>query len=131
MKKSIDKCRKRCYNGITTNPNSENSEDIMNRYYDFENERKSNCSYIGKIESENDNIADSFIALLCAIIGLFKSEGFRTVLRIGFTLICFIGFVGIIGGVEAGTMNVGLAIILAAFMVFIEILCFIPSKASK
>ena len=103
----------------------------MNRYYDFENERKSNCSYIGKIESENDNIADSFIAFLCALVGLFKSEGFRTALRVVFTLISFIGFVGIIGGVEAGTMNIGLAIILAAFMVFIEILCFIPSKVSK
>ena len=103
----------------------------MNRYYDFENERKSNCSYIGKFESENDTIADSFIALICAVIGLFKSEGFRTVLRVIFAVVCFVGFIGIIGGVESGTMGIGLAIVLAALMVFIEILCFIPSKVSK
>ena len=38
---------------------------------------------------------------------------------------------GIIGGVEAGMLTVGHGIILAMFMVAIEIACFIPKKESK
>ena len=103
----------------------------MNKYYDMNESRKSNCTYIGNFETENDNIADSFVAILCAVLGFFRSEGFRTVLKVVSTLLCFIGFVGVIGGVEAGSMTVGTGIILAVFMIFIEILCFIPGKASK
>ena len=103
----------------------------MNKYYDMNESRKSNCTYIGNFETENDNIADGFIAMICAILGLFRSEGFRAVLKVASTLICFIGFIGVIGGVESGSLSVGNGIILAVFMIFIEILCFIPGKASK
>lgn len=103
----------------------------MNKYYEIDSKRKSNCTYIGRVETENDNIADSFIEMLCAVIGFFCSEGFLTAVRVICTIACFIGFVGIIGGVEAGTMSVGNGIIFAAFMVFIEILCFIPKRSAN
>ena len=103
----------------------------MNRYYDIKENRKSNCTYIGKFETENDSIADSFIAFFSALIALFASEGFRTVLRVVSTVICFIGFVGIIGGVESGAMGIGTGIIFSAFLVFLEIVCFLPVKSTK
>ena len=103
----------------------------MNKYYDINESRKSNCTYIGSVESENDRIADSFVSLICAMIGFFCTEGFRTALRVICTVACFIGFVGIIGSVESGAMTVGNGIIFAVFMIFIELLCFVPGKSSK
>ena len=43
-------------------------------------------------------------------------------------VICLIGFVGVIGGVEAGTLSIGGGIIAAMLMVFIEILCVASSQ---
>ena len=103
----------------------------MNRYYDINESRKSNCSYIGKFETENDSIADSFIAFFSALIGLFSNEGFRTVLRVISTVVCFIGFVGIIGSVESGAMEIGTGIIFSAFLVFFEIVCFLPTRSQS
>lgn len=103
----------------------------MNRYYDINESRKSNCTYIGKFETENDSIVDSIVAFFAALIGLFSNEGFRTVLRVVSTVICFVGFVGIIGSVEAGAMEIGTGIIFSVFLVFLEILCFLPVKSSK
>ena len=103
----------------------------MNRYYDINESRKSNCTYIGKFEAENDSIVDSIVAFFAALIGLFSNEGFRTVLRVVSTVICFVGFVGIIGSVEAGVMEIGTGIIFSVFLVFLEILCFLPVKSSK
>ncbi len=103
----------------------------MNKYYEIDQNRKSNCSYIGRFETENDNIADSFIASFCALLAFFRSEGFLTAMRVISTLACFIGFVGIIGSVESGNMTVGNGIIFSIFMIFIEIVCFIPRKAEK
>ena len=106
----------------------------MNRSYNINESKKSNCTYIGSIdrfETENDNIADSFIALLCTLFSFIRSEGFRTALRVVATVICFIGFVGIIGSVESGAMTLGRGILFSVFMIFVEILCFIPAKAEK
>ena len=131
MKKYVDKIPNRWYNSITTDPNLEFLEVKMNRYYNINESRKSNCTYIGKFETENDSIVDSIVAFFAALIGLFSNEGFRTVLRVVSTVICFVGFVGIIGSVEAGVMEIGTGIIFSVFLVFLEILCFLPVKSSK
>ena len=57
MKKYVDKIPKAWYNVITTDPNTEKRRFKMNRYYDINENRKSNCTYIGTIdrfETEND-----------------------------------------------------------------------------
>lgn len=103
----------------------------MNKYYEIEKSRKSNCSYIGKIESENDVAVDSLVGFICTLIAFFTSEKVLTVVRVISTLACFVGFIGILGSVDAGTMSLGGGILLSLFMVFIEIVCFIPRKAEK
>jgi len=119
------------YNAITTNPNSEFLWGTkMNKYYEIDTKRKGNCKYIGRVESENDNIVDSFVAMIAAIITVLSSEGFRTALRVISTVVCFVGFVGIIGGVEAGTLAVGRGVIFSMLLILIEIVCFMPKKSS-
>ena len=103
----------------------------MNKYYNINESRKSNCSYIGRCESEQDSVVDSIIAIICAVVAFLRSDAFLSVARVLSTVVCFVGFVGIIGGVEAGMLTVGHGIILAMFMIAIEIACFIPKKESK
>ena len=103
----------------------------MNKYYNINESRKSNCSYIGRCESEQDSVVDSIIAMVCAIVALIRSDAFISVSRVVSTVACFVGFVGIIGGIEAGMLTVGHGIILAMFLVAIEVACFIPKKESK
>ena len=102
----------------------------MNKYYEIDTKRRGNCKYIGRVETENDNIVDSFVAMIAAIVSTLSSEGFRTLLRVISTVVCFVGFVGIIGGVEAGTLTVGRGVIFSMLLVLIEIICFIPKKSS-
>ncbi len=103
----------------------------MNKYYEMDNKRRGNCKYIGRVETENDNIADSFVEMLMALIAFLASDGFRTALRVVSTVVCFVGIVGIIGSVEAGILTVGYGVILSMLLVIIEIVCFIPKKAEK
>ena len=103
----------------------------MNKYYEIERSRKSNCSYMGKVESENDRVVDSFIDLICAIVAFFSSETVICIVRVISAVACFIGFIGIVGGVDAGSLSIGRGIIFSLFLLFVEIICFLPKKASK
>ena len=134
MKKYVDKIPKAWYNVITTDPNMEKWRFKMNRYYDINENKKSNCTYLGSVdrfETENDGIVDSVIAFFAALVDLLRSEGFRTVLRVISTVACFVGFIGIIGSVESGSMTLGSGILFSVFMIFVEIICFIPAKQEK
>ena len=95
----------------------------MNRTYNYK-AYESNCTPI-KISK-----TDSYDALdvLGSIIGKLTSSNILSVIRAIAALLCFFGFIGVIGSVEAESMTVGNGIILSLFLVFIEILCFIPKK---
>ena len=99
--------------------------------FDNGNSKKGTCRPFVRKRPAHIEFADKCLSFIDMILDFFSSARFIVASKAVFAFVALLGFIGIIGGVEAGTMNVGLAIILAAFMVFIEILCFIPSKASK
>ena len=97
----------------------------MNRTYDY-NSYESNCKpvRIKNERCEENDVLDVVGDLILKAISLFSSTAFKVFMAV----ICLIGFVGVIGGVEAGTLSIGGGIIAAMLMVFIEILCVASSQ---
>ena len=95
----------------------------MNRTYNC-NAYESNCTPLKIVENDSRDALD----LLGSVIGKIFTGNALAIIRTVVALVCFFGFVGVIGSVEAETMTVGGGIIVSLFLVFIEILCFIPKK---
>ena len=97
----------------------------MNRTYDY-NSYESNCRPV-RIKNENyseNDIVDVIGDIIVKLGALLSSVAFKVFMAV----ICLVGFVGVIGGVEAGTLSIGGGIIAAMLMVFIEILCVASSQ---
>ena len=103
----------------------------MNKAYNYNskfNAYESNCSII-KITREDDNT--TALDALGYIIGkIFSKRALSAVKAIVATL-CFFGFIGVIGGVDAETLSLGSGIIISFFLVLIEILCLRTSKKKQ
>lgn len=96
----------------------------MNRTYESK-EYESNCSFVNLNGDSHSSTALDALGKL--IVGLTSAKALG-ILRVVLSLVCFIGFLGTIGGVESGSLSLGTGIIISIFMVFIEILCFLPKK---
>ena len=103
----------------------------MNRtcnYKDYE----SNCRpiRINSLDSYNESCSEGtdalelFGKLICKLVSGMTSAAFRVFMAVA----CIIGFIGIIGGIEAETISVATGVVSCALMIFIEILCFATSK---
>ena len=97
----------------------------MNRTYDY-NSYENNYRSIKMNEEkyEENDIIEVMGDLIVKAGALFSSVAFKVFMAV----VCLVGFVGVIGGVEAGTLSIGGGIIAAVFMVFIEILCVSSSQ---
>lgn len=95
----------------------------MNRTYNCK-AYESNCTPVKIIETESYDTLD----FLGSIIGKLLSSGVLSAIRTVAALLCFFGFIGIMGSVESETMTVGSGIIVSLFLVFVEILCLIPRR---
>jgi hypothetical protein len=65
--------------------------------------------------------------LLCAIdniILLITSKNFLTVLKVLICVACFFGFIGIVGGIDKGSISLGQGIVYSLLAIFIELICF-------
>ncbi len=96
----------------------------MNKTYSH-NEYESNCRFV-RINESNDESAvlNALGDLLCRL----GSARVLNIIKVILTLACFVGFIGVMGGVESGSISLGLGVVISAFMIFVEILCFAPKK---
>ncbi len=99
-------------------------EDIMNKVY-MNNTHESNCRFV-KINDRGNNstVLNALGELLCGL----GSARVLNIIKVVFTLACFVGFIGVMGAVENGSISLGLGVVISAFMLFVEILCFTPKK---
>ncbi len=78
---------------------------------------------IGVRHSKMRKAADAMLAALSLILTFLTAARTVAVARaIGFGF-CLVGFVGIIGAMEAGTISLGLGLVLGAVILGIELLC--------
>jgi len=100
----------------------------MNKAYNYNaklNSYESNCNII-KITREDDNT--SALDALGYIIGKIFSKRALSAAKAIIATLCFFGFVGVIGGVDAETLSLGGGIVISFFLVLIEILCLRTSR---
>lgn len=83
----------------------------MNAYFTDSKREKRNIPHI--------NITHGFIEFICSIVAFFTCEAVVRAIKIGVCAACFIGFFGVIGGLELGSINTvtGLLVCLALSMV--------------
>ena len=83
----------------------------MNAYFTDSKREKRNIPHI--------NITHGFIEFICSIVAFFTCEAVVRVIKIGVCAACFIGFFGVIGGLELGSINTvtGLLVCLALSMI--------------
>ncbi len=96
----------------------------MNKVYS-NNEYESNCRFV-KIDDRKDDSA--MLNALSELICHLGSARVLNIIKVILTLACFVGFIGVMGGVENGSISLGLGVVISAFMIFVEILCFAPKK---
>ena len=78
---------------------------------------------VGARPSKMRKAADAILAALSLILTFLTAARTRVIARtVGFGL-TLVGFVGIIGAMEAGTISLGLGLILGAALLGIEVLC--------
>ena len=78
---------------------------------------------VGARPSKMRKAADALLAALSLIFTFLTAARTRVIARaIGFSL-CLVGFVGIIGAMEAGAISLGFGLVLGAALLGIEILC--------
>ncbi len=78
---------------------------------------------VGTRHSKMRKAADAMLAALSLILTFLTAARTRVIARtVGFGL-TLVGFVGIIGAMEAGTISLGLGLIFSAALLGIEVLC--------
>ena len=78
---------------------------------------------VGARPSKMRKAADAMLAALSMVLTFLTAARTRVIARaIGFSL-CLVGFVGIIGAMEAGAISLGFGLVLGAALLGIEILC--------
>ena len=106
-------------------------ENIMNKAYNYKskfNAYESNCNII-KISREDDNT--SALDALGYIIGKIFSQRALSAIKAIIATLCFFGFIGVIGGVDAGTISLGGGIVISFCLILVEILCLRTSKKKQ
>lgn len=83
----------------------------MNAYFTDSKREKRNIPSI--------NITHGFIEFICSIVAFFTCDAVVRAIKIGVCAACFIGFFGVIGGLELGSINTvaGLLVCFALSMV--------------
>ena len=78
---------------------------------------------VGARPSKMRKAADAMLAALSLILAFLTATRTRAVARaLGFGL-CLVGFVGIIGAMEAGSISLGFGLLLSGAILGIELLC--------
>lgn len=89
----------------------------MNAYYENTGYR-SNTRRESSIPSHR--FGDGFISVICAIIGMLTCSVAIKLEKTAFSLVLFIAFFGIVGGIESGAVSMLLGIIICAVISLCE-----------
>lgn len=102
----------------------------MNTYYQNNNRLNSNNDIFeeyffggSRPVSGAKKAADHLLALLSAFLLFITSARVRTVARVTLAALSLVGFVGIIGAVEVGTLGMGAGALLGLLFIGLEVLC--------
>ena len=78
---------------------------------------------IQRAAAKADRAADLLVMVIRALIGALRDRSVRRVIRYSLVAVCFFCFIGLIGGIERGTVSIGGGIVLGLLLIFIEIYC--------
>ena len=70
-----------------------------------------------------DRLLDFVYALLSFVATALRDRTVRSVLRYSIVVVCFVCFIGLVGGLERGLISIGGAIFAGLGLIFVEILC--------
>lgn len=68
----------------------------------------------------NINITHGFIEFICSIVAFFTCDAVVKAMKICVCAICFLGFFGVIGGIESGSMNTATGLLVCGALSMIE-----------
>lgn len=88
----------------------------MNAYYTNTNSHKSveNCAI------PHINVRHGFIEFICSLVAFFTCEVVVRVLKVCISFVCFVGFFGVAGGMEGGSIGIGGGFMCCAAFTLIE-----------
>ncbi len=101
----------------------------MNAYYENNSKYNSNNDIfetyfnIGATASKTRKAADACLAALSALIAFLTGLRVRILVRTLTFSVCLVGFIGIIGAMERGTLGLGAGLLIGALLVGAEFLC--------
>ncbi len=66
------------------------------------------------------NITHGFIEFICSIVAFFTCDAVVKAIKIGVCAICFIGFFGVIGGIESDSISMIAGLFICAMLSMVE-----------
>ena len=88
----------------------------MNAYYTNKNSNKTIDNYsIPRI-----NVKHGLIEFICSLVAFITCEAVLKVIKVCLSFVCFIGFFGIAGGMESGSIGIASGFICCAAFTLIE-----------
>ena len=102
----------------------------MNRYFENNDQYISNKRIFEAYFTEKTvapspakKMLDSLLSVLLSILAILSGSVAKRLYRVGAVAACMIGFVGMIGAVERGTLSMGVAFLIGIALLGIEIIC--------
>lgn len=90
----------------------------MNAYY----QRANRTVLVTDAKPLNINIGEKIISFICAIISVLTCDTAVIIEKISLSAVCFIAFIGVIGGIDAGSISMLAGIPICAAISLIECL---------
>ena len=66
------------------------------------------------------NLTHGFIEFICSIVAFFTCDAVVNTIKIIISAICFIGFFGIVGGIDAGNISMSCGLFFCAILSTVE-----------
>ena len=66
------------------------------------------------------NLTHGFIEFICSIVAFFTCDAVVKIIKIGVSVLCFIGFFGVIGGIESYTISAVTGLLICGMLSIIE-----------
>ena len=70
-----------------------------------------------------DKIFSMLAVILTTLMRLCAKPAMRRMVRYAGVAICFVCFLGLVGGIEQGLITVGLGVVAGLLLIFVEIFC--------
>lgn len=98
----------------------------MNKYFDkndmFDSNNRIYEGYFTESKKEN-YVWSGIMSLLLLVIQFLSKESFLQKAKMVLVALSLIGFIGIVGAMEAGSLNMGTGLLIGAILIAIEYLC--------